>query len=158
MVQLCCLDDRQFPARDVRTSILLHMMKFENVFKYNLIKISRLEHSIKSMFNTCCSNRVLWNHSRRLSVCLSVRCPSLRSSLGFLKIQSLVFSDVIYDDSWPLYLANDGVGFSRKKNLAAGILTKWAKIEPKTRFFAIFSSLVHYFPLKLNTMIACNSA
>ena len=38
------------------------------------------------------------------------------------------------------------------------ILAKGAKIVPKTRFFAIFSSFVLYFSLKLHTMIACNNA
>ena len=32
-----------------------------------------------------------------------------------------------------------------------------AKIGPKTRFFVIFSSLVHQFSLKLHTVIACNN-
>ena len=42
-----------------------------------------------------------------------------------------------------------------KKKLAARIWAKWAKIGPETRFFANASSLVHYFFLKLYTMIAC---
>ena len=36
------------------------------------------------------------------------------------------------------------------------IWAKGAKIGPETRFFAIFSSLLHQFSLKLHTMIACN--
>ena len=37
------------------------------------------------------------------------------------------------------------------------IWAKGTKISPETWFFAIFSSLVHQFPLKLHTMIACNN-
>ena len=43
------------------------------------------------------------------------------------------------------------------KKLAAQTWAKWAKIKPKTKFFVIFSSLVHLFSLKLHTMIACNN-
>ena len=32
------LNNQQFSARDVCTSILLHMMNFDKVFKFNLIK------------------------------------------------------------------------------------------------------------------------
>ena len=39
----CYVSNQWFSMRDVCTSILLHMMKFDNVFKYNLIKILRLE-------------------------------------------------------------------------------------------------------------------
>ena len=34
---------------------------------------------------------------------------------------------------------------------------KWAKIWPQNRFFAIFSSLVHYFTFKLHRTIAWNN-
>ena len=37
------------------------------------------------------------------------------------------------------------------------IWSKGAKIRPETRFFAIFSSLLHQFSLKLHTVIACNN-
>ena len=46
------------------------------------------------------SGSVLWNHSRP-SVCLSINpcvCPSL---IFPNKIESLVFSDSLHDDSWP---------------------------------------------------------
>ena len=43
--------DQQFSMRDVCNSILLHMIKFGKVLKYNLIKIWRPEHFVKSMFN-----------------------------------------------------------------------------------------------------------
>ena len=57
---------------------------------------------------------VLWNHSHP-SVRLSVS-PSLRPSLSFLKIGSLVFSDIVHDDSWPWYLVTDKARFLKNKN------------------------------------------
>ena len=62
-----------------------------------------------------------------LSICPSM-CPSVRPSLSFLKIRSLVFSDIVHDDSWSWYLVTDWARFLKKK------------IGPKTRFFSIFSS------------------
>ena len=47
-----------------------------------------------------------------------------------------------YGDSWPWYLVTDRARFL-KKSLAAQIWVRWAKIRPKTSFFAIFSNLVH---------------
>ena len=44
-----------------------------------------------------------------------------------------------------------------KKILGAQIWAKGAKIGPRARFFAIFSSLFHCFSLKLHTMIACKN-
>ena len=44
----------------------------------------------------------------RLSV-----CPSVLPSLSFLKIGSLVFSDIVHDDSWPWYLV--AARFLKKK-------------------------------------------
>ena len=41
----------------------------------------------------------LWNQSR----------PSVRPPLSFLKFGSLVFSDIVHDDSWPWYLVNDSL-------------------------------------------------
>ena len=44
-----------------------------------------------------------------------------------------------------------------KQNFRAQMWDKQAKIGPETSFFfAIFSSLVRLFPLKLHTMIASN--
>ena len=68
---------------------------------------------------------------------------SFRPSLSFLKIGSLVFSEIVHDESWPRFLVTDGARFLKKKTLAAQICAKWAKIGPKKSFFAIFSSLVH---------------
>ena len=94
----------------------------------------------------------------RLSVCPSV-CPSVRPSLSFLKIKSLVFSDIVHDDSWSWYLVTDRARFLKKKRkLVARIWAKWPKIGPKTRFVSIFSSFAGYFSLKLHIMIACNNA
>ena len=74
-----------------------------------------------------------------LSVCPSAR-PSVRSSLSCSKTGSLVFLDIIHDDSWPWYQV-------------AQISAKWAKIGSKTSFFAIFSILIHLLSLNLHTMI-----
>ena len=48
-----------------------------------------------------------------LSVCPSVY-SSVRPLLSFLKIGSLVFSDIIHDDSWPWYLLTDRARFLKK--------------------------------------------
>ena len=50
----------------------------------------------------------------RLSVCPSVRPSvrlSVRPSLSFLKIESLVFSDIVHNDSWAWDLLTDGARF-----------------------------------------------
>ena len=78
---------------------------------------------------------------------------SVRPLLCFLKIASLVFSDIVHYDRWPRYPVTDEIRFLKKK-LAARIWAKWTKLAPETRFFAIFSSLVHLFFFKLNRMIA----
>ena len=102
----------------------------------------------------------------RLSVRLSVH-PSVRPWLNFLKIGSLVFSDIVHD-SWPWYLVTDEARFL-KRTVAARIWTQQAWIRPKhcvkfghfsssvSEAFAIFLSLDHKFPLKLHTMIACDN-
>ena len=66
----------------------------------------------------------------------------VRPSLSFFKIGSLVFSDIVHDNSWPCYLVTDVARFLQKK-LAARIWDKWFKIWLKSRFFAIFSGLIH---------------
>ena len=48
------------------------------------------------------------------SVCLSVR-TSVRPSLNFLKIESLVFSNILCDYSWPWYLVTDEAQFLKKE-------------------------------------------
>ena len=47
------------------------------------------------------------------SVCLYVS-PSVRSSLSFLVIGSLVFADIVHDDSWQWHLVTDGARFLKK--------------------------------------------
>ena len=48
------------------------------------------------------------------SVRLSARL-SVRPSLSFLKIGSLVLSDIVHDDILPLYLVTDEARFLKKK-------------------------------------------
>ena len=91
-----------------------------------------------------------------LSVCPSVY-SSVRPLLSFLKIGSLVFSDIIHDDSWPWYLLTDRARFLKKNFGDPNEWARWDKIGSKNRFFAIFSSLIHYFSLKLHSTIACNN-
>ena len=74
-------------------------------------------------------------------VCLSV-CLSVRTSLNFLKIGSLIFSDIVHDDNWPWYLVTDEAIFLKKKigspNLGPTSLNKG-----QYDFFVIFLSLGH---------------
>ena len=41
-------------------------------------------------------------------------CPSVHPSLNCLKIGSLVFSDIVQDDTWPWYLVTDETRFLNK--------------------------------------------
>ena len=59
-------------------------------------------------------------------------CPSVCPSLTFLKIGSLVFSDIVHDDSWPWHLVTDEPDFCKKK-IGSLNWVKWAKIRHKTR-------------------------
>ena len=70
----------------------------------------------------------------RLSICPSV---------SFLKIGSLVFSDIVHDDSWPWYLVIDGAldFWKKKKKWRLKFRQKWAKIGPETSFFCHFLKL-----------------
>ena len=68
---------------------------------------------------------------------LSSVCPSVHPSLSFLKIGSLVLSDIVHDDSWPWYLVTNEARFLKKK-LAARIWGEWGKMEPKIRVFCHF--------------------
>ena len=79
--------------------------------------------------------------SRTASYEIIIVFLSVRPSRSFLKIGSLVFSDILHDDSWPWYLVTDETRFLGKKNKFAARI--WVKIGPKTSFFAIFSSFVH---------------
>ena len=73
------------------------------------------------------------------SVCLSV-CPSIRPSLSSLKIWSLVFSDIVHDDSWPWYLVVDRARFLKKKNWCPKFGSNGPNSNPKL-FFLLFSQV-----------------
>ena len=80
-----------------------------------------------------------------LSICPSLHpsvSPSVRlsvhPSLSFLKIGSLVFSDIVHEGNWPWYLVTDTIRFLGKNEMAARIWAKWAKFWPETRFFCYF--------------------
>ena len=89
----------------------------------------------------------------RLFVRLSV-CPSVRASLSFLKIGSLVFSDIVHDDSWPWHLVTDEAWFLKKKKKKKKIDSKGTKIRPKTRFSQVWfiTFLWNYIQWYLATM------
>ena len=87
-------------------------------------------------------NSVLWNHSRPsawLFVRLSV-CPSVTNLSQDWIIILYIIQYIIHDNNWVWYLVMDKAGFL-KKELVARIWVKGAKIGPKHKFFAIFSSL-----------------
>ena len=140
------------------TLITVNFDYFETLKFLNLLKIflfiferSKLvgKRSVKSISSVC--------PSVAPSVRPSVR-PSIRPSVTkFSQDWIISFSDIILDDSWPWYPVTNQDRFFQKI-LAARIWAKWAKIGSETRFFAIFSSLVYQFSLKLHTMIACNNA
>ena len=62
-----------------------------------------------------------------LSVRLSI-CPSVHPSQSFLKIRSLVFFDIVHDDSWPWHLVTDKARFF---DLWSEFGTKGPKSSPK---------------------------
>ena len=97
---------------------------------------------LASFWSFGCSTLV-GQHPMKLLSSVSVRL-SVRPSLSFLKIGSLLSSDIVHDDSWPWYLMTDSQISEKKIS---------AKIGPETRYFAIFSSLVDYFSYKLYTMM-----
>ena len=59
--------------------------------------------------------KILDARSQSTSFEITLTRLSVRSSLNFLKIESLVFSDSVHDDSWPGYLVTDGARFLKKK-------------------------------------------
>ena len=118
-----------------------------------------------SMFLISCKHKWFWtlNVGRTASYenhsCPSV-CLSVRLSLSFLKIGSLVFSDIVHNDSWSWYLVTDGARFlkKKKKNWRPEFRPNGPRSGPKqVFFFAIFLSLVHQFFFILHKMIACNN-
>ena len=84
-----------------------------------------------------------------MPVCPSLSiCPSVRSSLNFLKIGPLVFSDIVHDDRW--YLVINAAKFLKKKTGCPN--------QTQSKVFAIFLSLDQTFSWKLHRVIACNNA
>ena len=116
-----------------------------------------VEKSSKSSYICVFIGRSTFVGQRPMKSLTSVRM-SVRLSLNFLKTGSLVFSDIVQDDTRPWYLVTDKARFLKKKiKLAAWIWVQGTYIRPKMRFFTIFSSLVHYFSFKLRRMIAWNN-
>ena len=101
--------------------------------------------------------------SVRPSVCPRVRPSVLHkvfSRLGhqfFLIQYMMIVGHNIQCLTKPGFLKKKKKNKTKQKIMTPQIQVKWTKIGPQTRFFAIFSSLVHWFSLKLHTMIACNN-
>ena len=89
----------------------------ENLIQQNL-SISRLNQvkkdhiSINIWFFKCWMLDV----SRTASYEINLVCLPVRQLLLFLKTGSLVFSDIVHDDSWPWYLVTDEGRFLKKRN------------------------------------------
>ena len=66
--------------------------------------------------------------------------PDSKFFCQFLKFGSLVFPEIAYNDSLQQCLTSSKC--KTHKKIGVQIWAKGAKIEPKTRFLAIFSSLV----------------
>ena len=75
----------------------------------------------------------------------------------FLKFGSLFFLEMAFNDSSQHFLRSSRGKITKEKSWAQ-ISTKRGKIRPKTRFFAIFLRWVHWFSLKLHTVVACDNA
>ena len=113
-----------------------------------------------SMFLISCKHKWFWtldvgrtasyeNHS-----CPSV-CLSVRLSLSFLKIGSLVFSDIVHNDSWSWYLAR----FLKKKKRQSEFGPSRPKSGPKWGFLPFYWVWIicdHYNHM-MYTMIACDN-
>ena len=74
---------------------------------------------------------------RPMKSLLSV-CRSVRLSLSFLKIGSLVFSDIVHDGSWTWHLVNDRARFLKKSFWQPEFEPKWPKSGPNLGFFCHF--------------------
>ena len=107
------------------------------------------------IYNYCyigCStffDSVLWNHcspSVGLFICLSF-CPSVRLLLSFLKIASLFFSDIVYDDTWPWYLVTNKSRFLGNKFWRPEFGLNGPKSGPKLDFFSFSQVWFISFPL-----------
>ena len=71
----------------------------------------------------------------------------------FFEFGLYAFLEIEYDDSLRQCLTEVRL---MKKVFGTQILTKRAKIGPESRFFAIFSNLIHYFSFELHMMIDWN--
>ena len=69
---------------------------------------------------------------------LSSVCLLVRSSLSFLKIESLLIFDIIHDYNWPWYLVTDKARLKKKWQSKFG-----QKSGSKLVFFPTFLSLVY---------------
>ena len=83
------------------------------------------------------------------------------SQVWFIKLHTAIASynvlhlvDIVCN-SLQHCLISSGAKIHEKKILQSKFLPKGPKLGPKTRFFVIFSSLVHQFSLKLHTAIVC---
>ena len=72
-----------------------------------------LRYSSNGHINICWTLDV----SRTASYEVTLVRPSVCPSLSFLKVGSLVCSDIVHDDSWPWYLVTDEARFLKKKQL-----------------------------------------
>ena len=80
-------------------------------------------------------------------------CPYVRPSLSFLKIGSLVFSDIAHDDSWPWYLMTDRARFL-KTNFGGSNLGQMGQNWAQNLVFCYFCK----FGLLVFLEIACNDS
>ena len=87
----------------------LHVWYFCIIFWFFLDQITNVRYPIGR--STLVGQRPMKSLS---SVCVSVR-PSIRPAISFLKIGSLVFSDIVRDDSWSWHLVTDKVRFLKKE-------------------------------------------
>ena len=77
-------------------------------------------------------------------------------SCHFFKFGSLDFLEIAYNYSLQQCITSSRAK-THKKSFGTKFGPKQAKFQPDTRFSTIFSSLVHWFSLKLHTMIACSN-
>ena len=73
----------------------------------------------------------------------------MRFFCHFIEFGSNAFLEIAYNDSLGQWLTSSR-GKTLKKILGAQIWAKQAKTGPEIRFFAIFSTLVHYFSFQLH--------
>ena len=77
--------------------------------------------------------------------------------MSFSQVDSLVFLEIAYNISLQQCLTSSGIK-SLKKIFGSKFGPKGLeKIGLETRFFAIFSSFVHYFLFKLHRMVCWNN-